>query len=99
MAKNMLTKRERAQLEASIALVKESLKGNGLDPVGVKITAGYADSLKGLLFMNDLNASRRAYALNLAWFLAGAADMSNDAPTIEAAYRVLSYVEKRLSQR
>lgn len=97
MVKNVLFKRERAQLEASIALVKESLKGNGLDPVGVKITAGYADSLKGLLFMNELSTSRRAYALNLAWFLAGAAVMSNDAPTIEAAYRVLSYVEKRLS--
>lgn len=97
MVKNVLFKRERAQLEASIALVKESLKGNGLEPVGFKIAAGYADSLKGLLFMKELNASRRAYALNLAWFLAGAAVMSNDAPTIEAAYRVLSYVEKRLS--
>lgn len=97
MVKNVLFKRERAQLEASISLVKGSLKGNGLDPVGVKITAGYADSLKGLLFMGELNASRRAYALNLAWFLAGAAVTSNDAPTIEAAYRVLGYVEKRLS--
>lgn len=97
MAKNMLTKRERAQLEASIALVKASLKSGGLDTVGLKIAGGYADSLKGLLFMGELNASRRAYALNLAWFLAGAAVMSNDVPTIEAAYRVLSQVEKRLS--
>lgn len=97
MAKNMLTKRERAQLEASIALVKASLKDGGLNPVGFKIASGYADSLKGLLFMKELSASRRAYALNLAWFLAGAAVMSNDAPTIEAAYRVLAQVEKRLS--
>lgn len=97
MVKNVLFKRERAQLETSIALIKDSLKDGNTKDVGVKIAAGYADSLKGLLFMNDLNASRRAYALNLAWFLAGAAVMSNDAPTIEAAYHVLSYVEKRLS--
>lgn len=93
MVKNVLFKRERAQLEANIALVKESLKGNGLNPVGFKIAAGYADSLKGLLFMKELSASRRAYALNLAWFLAGAAVMSNDAPTIEAAYRVLAMLK------
>lgn len=98
MAKNMLTKRERANLEASIALVKASLKDGALNPVGLKIASGYADSLKGLLFMKELSASRRAYALNLTWFLAGAAVMSNDPPTIEAAYRALSYVEKRLSQ-
>ena len=97
MVKNVLFKRERAQLETSIALIKDSLKAGDTNDVGVKIAAGYADSLKGLLFMKELSASRRAYALNLAWFLAGAAVMSNDAPTIEAAYRVLSYVEKRLS--
>lgn len=97
MRKNVLFKRERAQLETSIALIKDSLKAGNTNDVGFKITAGYADSLKGLLFMKELSASRRAYALNLAWFLAGAAVMSNDAPTIEAAYRVLSYIEKRLS--
>lgn len=97
MAKNMLTKRERAQLETSITLIKDSLKAGGTSGVGFEIAAGYANSLKGLLLRGELDASRKAYALNLAWFLAGAAVMSNDAPTIEAAYRVLSYVEKRLS--
>lgn len=96
MAKNMLTKRERAQLETSIATIKDGLKAGGTSGVGFKIAAGYANSLKGLLLRGELDASRKAYALNLAWFLAGAAVGVCDAPTIQAAYLVLEYTEKRM---